>query len=68
MASAKPVEPGYLPPESREFYQILLNNGLTIPAEGVAEKDGYVDYVFKGKSGSIKKNEIRGIYEPQTAS
>lgn len=68
MASAKPVEPGYLPPESREFYQILLNNGLTIAAEGVAEKDGYVDYMFKGKSGSIKKNEIRNIYEPQAAS
>ena len=64
MASAKPVKPGYLPPEARKYYRILLTNGLTISAEGVAENDPYYDYVFKGRSGSLRKDQVIAIYEP----
>lgn len=64
MASAKPVKPGYLPAESRKYYRILLKNGLTISAEGVADNEPYYDYVFKGRSGRLKKDQVIAIYEP----
>ncbi len=64
IASSKPVDPGYLPPESDQYYKILLENGLTVTAEEVyLEGERYI-YIFKGRSGHFPEREVRAVYEP----
>lgn len=63
-AEVQPVDDGYLPPESSQYYQIVLDNGLTVAAEKVAlEGDRYI-YVFKGRSGHFAEDQVVAIYEP----
>lgn len=68
LSNATPVVAAdYLPPESAKYYRIKLFNGLTLTAEGVREEgDAYV-YVFEGRSGSIPKERVHVIYEPDVA-
>lgn len=64
VASAKPVDRGYLPPESREYYQIVLDNGLTVPAEQVYLDSGRYVYIFKGRSAHFPEDQVLAVYEP----
>lgn len=64
IASAKPVENEYLPPTTEKFYRIILENGLTVRADNILEDGNYYGYVFKGRSGRIKKQQVRTIYDP----
>ncbi len=62
--SSKPVDNDYLPPESKKYYMIVLDNGLTVAAEQVyPENDRYV-YVFKGRSGHFAKEAVVRVIEP----
>ena len=64
IARSKPVDPGYLPPESSQYYRILLDNGLTVTAEEVyLEGERYI-YIFKGRSGHFPEREVLAVYEP----
>jgi len=64
VAGAKRVEQNYLPPESSEYYQILLDNGLTVAAEEVySDGDRYI-YLFEGRSGHFPETQVVAVYEP----
>jgi hypothetical protein len=64
VASAKRVEQNYLPPESSDYYQILLDNGLTVAAEEVySDGDRYI-YIFEGRSGHFPQSQVLAVYEP----
>ena len=62
--SAKRVDDGYLPPESNEYYTLVLDNGLTVAAEQI-QKDGdrYI-YWFKGRSGHFPAGQVISVREP----
>lgn len=60
----RPNSLAFLPPEEREHYVMVLSNGSTLRAEGIAENGDYYDYVFEGKSLSIRKDWVVSIYEP----
>lgn len=64
VANAKPVDRGYLPPESHQYYQIVLDNGLTVPAEQVYLEDGRYIYLFKGRSAHFPEDQVIAVYEP----
>lgn len=68
LSKATPVVTAdYLPPESAKYYRIKLFNGLTLTAEGIRDEgDAYV-YVFEGRSGTIPKERVHVIYEPDVA-
>ena len=62
--SSKRVDRDYLPPESNQYYRILLDNGLTVAAEEVyLEGERYI-YIFKGRSGHFPEREVLAVYEP----
>jgi len=64
LAADRPVENDYLPPESKSYYQIILDNGLSVAAEHVyPEEDRYV-YIFKGRSGHFTKDAVVRIIDP----
>ncbi len=64
LAASKPVDPGYLPPESNQYFQIALDNGLTVPAEEVyLEGERYI-YIFKGRSGHFPERQVLAVYPP----
>ena len=64
VADLKPVEENYLPPESSRYYQIVLDNGLTLAAEEVYEDDDQYIYVFKGRSGHFPHHQVVAVYKP----
>ena len=64
VASSKPVDRGYLPPESGKYFQILLDNGLTVAAEEVYLEDDRYIYIFKGRSGHFPESQVLAVYEP----
>jgi hypothetical protein len=64
LASAKPVDKTYLPPESKQYYQIILDNGLSVAAEQVYKDEGRYIYVFKGRSGHFAENAVVQVIEP----
>lgn len=59
-----PVDKGYLPPESREFYQIVLDNGLTVAADRVYEDGDRYIYWFKERSGHFPASQVISVREP----
>jgi len=64
IASSKSVDRSYLPEESSQYYQIVLNNGLRVAAEEVyLEGDRYI-YIFKGRSHHISERQVLAVYEP----
>ena len=64
IANSEPVEANYLPPESSQYYRILLDNGLSVTAEEVyIENDRYI-YIFKGRSGHFAYDQVLAVYEP----
>ncbi len=64
VASSKRVEQGYLPPESSEFYQLVLDNGLTVAAEQIQEDGDRYIYWFKGRSGHFPADQVVSVREP----
>jgi len=64
MAGAIPVGNSYLPPASSKFYQLILENGLTVRAENITDSGTHYAYVFEGRSGRVRKDQVRNIYEP----
>jgi hypothetical protein len=60
----RPNSLAFLPPDEREHYVLILSNGSTVRAEGIAENGDYYDYVFEGKSLKIRKDWVISIYEP----
>lgn len=63
-AGARPISPGYLPPESRDSYHLVLFNDLVLPADRIVDSDPYYDYVFEGKTHRIRKELVRVVFEP----
>jgi hypothetical protein len=63
-SSSRPVDKGYLPPESREFYQLVLDNGLTVAAEQIQEDGDRLIYWFKGRSGHFPAEQVISVREP----
>jgi hypothetical protein len=64
MDSSQPVDQDYLPPESKNYYMIVLDNGYTIPAEEVyVDADRYV-YTFQGRSGRVEQSAVTRIVNP----
>jgi len=59
-----PIDKGYLPPESNEFYQIVLDNGLTVAADRVYEDGDRFIYWFKERSGHFPANQVISVREP----
>lgn len=64
LAADRPVEKGYLPPESKNYYQIILDNGLSVAAEKVYQEEDRYIYVFKGRSGHFTRDAVVKIVEP----
>lgn len=64
LANARPVENDYLPSQTNRYYRIVLDNGLTVPAEDVVDDGEYYGYVFEGRSGHIRKDQVAVIYNP----
>ena len=64
MDSSKPVDRDYLPPESKNYYMIVLDNGLTVAAEQVYAEDGRYIYTFKGRSGHFAQDAVVRVIEP----
>ncbi len=64
MADAIPVDNSYLPPSSSKYYQLVLENGLTVRAENISDNGTHYAYIFEGRSGRIRKDQVRKIYEP----
>ncbi len=62
--SSKPVDNDYLPPESKKYYMIVLDNGLTVAAEQVYPEEGRYVYIFKGRSGHFAQEAVVQIIEP----
>jgi soluble lytic murein transglycosylase len=63
----KPVDIAYLPPESSRFYQIVLDNGLTVAADHIyPDGDRYI-YWFKGRSGHFPVENVISVREPTTS-
>ncbi len=59
-----PVDRGYLPPESSEFYQIVLDNGLTVAADRVYEDGDRYIYWFRERSGHFPASQVISVREP----
>ncbi len=64
LAADRPVEKNYLPPESKAYYQIILDNGLSVAAEKVYQEEDRYIYVFKGRSGHFTRDAVVKIVEP----
>jgi hypothetical protein len=64
LADIKPVEKGYLPPVSEPYYQFVMNNGLTVRAESIQDRDDYYQYVYGERSGRIRKDQIQRVIDP----
>jgi len=64
MDSSKPVDKDYLPPDSKNYYMIVLDNGLTVAAEQVYAEDGRYIYTFKGRSGHFAQSAVLRVIEP----
>jgi hypothetical protein len=64
IANVKPVENDYLPPSTEKFYQIILENGLTVRADNIVEDGEFYAYVFNNRSGRIHRDHVRTIYDP----
>lgn len=64
LAADRPVENDYLPPESKNYYQIILDNGLSVAAEEVYSEDDRYVYIFKGRSGHFTRDAVVRIIEP----
>lgn len=64
VADARPVVKSYLPPESKQYYQIVLDNGLTVAAEKVYFEDMRYIYSFKGRTGHFPEDQVLAVYEP----
>jgi hypothetical protein len=61
---AKTVDVGYLPPESERYYHIVLDNGLTVPAEEIFPDGERYVYFFKGRSGHFPATSVISVREP----
>lgn len=64
LAADRPVENDYLPPESKNYYQIILDNGLSVAAEQVYSEDDRYVYIFKGRSGHFTRDAVIRIIDP----
>ncbi len=64
LAADKPVDNAYLPDESKKYYRIVLDNGLSIAAEQVYKEDDRYIYVFKGRSGHFEQDAVARVIEP----
>lgn len=64
LAADRPVDDDYLPPESKNYYQIILDNGLSVAAEEVREENDRYIYFFNGRSGHFAREAVVRIIEP----
>lgn len=64
VAGWEPVEKDFLPTESKRGYQILLDNGLTVPADEVVLEGSRWLYKFKGRTGHFNESQVLAVYEP----
>jgi hypothetical protein len=60
----KPVGKDYLPPVSDPYHQIIMNNGLTVRADSLKDVEDFYVYVYDGRSGRIRKDQVRKVIKP----
>lgn len=64
IARAPKPQADFIPEQRDKTLTIVLDNGLTIPAEKIDIRDGLVIYTNAERSGHVRQDQVRSIQRP----